>query len=499
MIDALVIGAGSTGLTLGCELIKRGLKVRLIEQLPEATDQSRALGLQSRTLEVFEKMGILDTFLKEGRVVQHINFNLNRKHLLEVDFHLLDAVYPFVLVIPQSVTERILAEHFTALGGTIERGVALQTIHDTQATVLHPNGKEEVIQTKWIFGCDGAHSTVRHSLNLPFTGAAFPESFALADVEIHTSLPDDQIHIFFQSTNLCGLIPLPEKNGFRIITLLSEKNAKQKLDIPFFHQSLDECTGLPLEIEKITWMSTFTIHRRIVPKMRDGNVFLLGDAAHIHSPVGGQGLNTSVHDAFNLAWKIALVHHNLGKECLLDSFDTERHPVAKAVLRYTTLGTNFITTRFLKRLLLPIAALFLRQPFFQKRLLRAISELSFAYPSSPIIGQGSKWQGPKPGERAPDAILSDQSRLFSLFFHPLHTLVCFGEAEFDPLLQMIKNSFLQTIRIVQLSSDESGQAIKAYSATLPCYYLIRPDGVIAYRSRSLDPKPFLDYLSKLFN
>ena len=127
---------------------------------------------------------------------------------------------PFFLIIPQSVTERILADHFATLGGTIERGVALQTLHDSQATVLHPNGEEEVIQAKWIFGCDGAHSTVRHSLNLPFTGAAFPESFALADVEIHTILPDDQFHIYFQSTKLCALIPLPEKNGFRIVALL---------------------------------------------------------------------------------------------------------------------------------------------------------------------------------------------------------------------------------------------------------------------------------------
>ena len=232
--------------------------------------------------------------------------------------------------------------------------------------------------------------------------------------------------------------------------------------------------------------------------MRVGNVFLLGDAAHIHSPIGGQGLNTSVHDAFNLAWKIALVHHNLGKESLLDSFNAERHPIAKTVLRYTTLGTNFVTTRFLKRLLLPIAAFFLRQPFFQKRLLRAISEFSFAYPNSPIIAHGSKWSGPKPGERAPDAILSDQSRLFSLFFHPLHTLVCFGEAEFDPLLQMIKESFSQTIRTAHLSSNEAGQAIKTYNATSPCYYLVRPDGVIAYRSRSLEPNPFRDYLSRIF-
>ncbi|MGC1879328.1 MAG: FAD-dependent monooxygenase [Rhabdochlamydiaceae bacterium] len=498
-MDGLIIGGGPTGLTLGCELIKRGLKVRLIEKLPQATDQSRALALQSRTLEIFERMGILDRFLKEGRIIHRGNFNHNHKLFASIDFAALQAPYPFILVVPQSETEKILADHFENLGGEIERGVSLQELLGEEAVLNHATGRIEKTSARWIFGCDGAHSEVRHSLNLPFKGAAFPETFALADVEMQIDLPQDQAHFYSYRSHVCGLIPLTAKNEFRII-VIGAKKQQVSTDLPFFHHFVKICSGLPLEIKRTSWTSIFTIHRRITSKMRVGNIFLLGDAAHIHSPAGGQGLNTSVQDAFNLGWKIALIHHNKAHKTLLDSFEQERFPAAKDVLRYTTLATKIISSRLLKAFLFPVFSHLSKKPFVQKYLTRSVSELNLSYHNSPIIAKDrdTHWKGPKPGERAPDAILADHRRLFQLLSHPLHTLVCFGDRQFEPLLEKINLNFPQTIRTVQISQDLAGEATEIYHTSLPCYYLIRPDGVISYRSRSLDPDPFFVYLAKIF-
>ncbi|MBS0604412.1 MAG: FAD-dependent monooxygenase [Verrucomicrobia bacterium] len=503
MVDALIVGAGPTGLTLGCELIKRGLSVRLIEQLAKPTDQSRALALHARTLEVFEKMGILREFLIRGLTVRKANLYFNKKRIGGIDFSHLIAPYPFILVLPQSETEQILAMHFEKLGGKIQRGVTLKEVSPTQARLLHADGREEILSPTWTFGCDGAHSTVRRSLNLPFDGTKFPESFALADVEADTSLSHEQAHMFFTAHADAALFPLPKKNWFRLILLTPEKEIDHppQLTLSHFQTHIDALSGGSVELLQTSWMTAFSVHRRITPKMRIGNIFLLGDAAHIHSPFGGQGLNTSVQDAFNLAWKIDLVHRGVGQEILLESFEKERHPVAKSVLRHTTIGTKVISSSFLKRCLVPLMGFLSNLPGFQRAFTNQISELDISYPRSPIIDYRStdkKWKGPLPGQRAPDANLAGNKRLFELLCHPLHTLLCFGGSELDPLVQQITRTFAPTIRTVHLFPSEMGDADSIYHASLPCIYLIRPDGIISYRSRSLDPHALLSYLSTIF-
>ncbi|MBI2810081.1 MAG: FAD-dependent monooxygenase [Candidatus Melainabacteria bacterium] len=490
MIDALIVGAGPTGLTLACELLKRGLTVRLIELLKTPTNQSRALGIQPRTLEVFEKMGLIDRFLKMGRKIQGGNFYRNHKKFGRLDFAAyLDAPYPFLLSLPQADTEKILSTHFESLGGKIERGVALKSLEGSTAEL----DTGEKIAAKWIFGCDGAHSAVRRSLDLPFKGATFPETFALADVELSNPLPADEVQFFLHRSGVCGIIPLPQKNVFRIIAI-NPKDKLSEASTAFFQGFLNRTSGHTLTITKTIWMSLFTIHRRIAPKMRVGNTFLVGDAAHIHSPAGGQGLNTSVQDAYNLAWKIALVHQGLSRDDLLDSYEAERYPVAKSVLRTTTFMTFLMTSRLLQGLLSSLFSLFLGSKFFQRRFTRTMSELYISYPKSPILTEPKdpNWQGPRPGERAPDAILSTNKRLYEHFFHPQHTLLCFGDC--GPLVSQIKARYAKVIRVVQL---ELGAA-PAYHTDRPCIYLVRPDDVIAYRSRSLDLEKFKAYLALLF-
>ncbi len=514
MTDVIIIGAGPAGLMLGCELLKRGIQVRLFEQLPKRIDhsESRALALQARTLEIFEKMGIIDEFMQRGRKVHHANIYKKGKRIASVNISQIDSPYPFILTLHQNVTEEILGRHFEKLGGNIERNKILITINGSQAVFQVPNKTEETVSARWIIGCDGAHSTVRHILGIPFQGAAFPETFALADVEVDSPFSDEEIHLFFSDRKLAGLLPLSKPNRFRILTLLGTQKTETppELTIEFMQELTQETSNCRLiRLKNTTWISIFTLHRRIVPQMRKGNLFLVGDAAHIHSPVGGQGLNTSVQDAFNLAWKLALVQQGAAKEKILNTYHQERHPIAKKVLKGTTMITKMLIASKAKMFIVSVLGFMITHTPLQKKIAYVISELQLCYGQN-LLNKGRLsaifWKGPKPGWRAPDvAELPDGKRLFQYLAHPRHTLLCFGNAE--ALAAQVREQFPNLIVILTISPsqqgsgyihDPAGQTAQRYAVEKDAIYLIRPDGVISYRSRKTNPGPFLRHLKRTF-
>jgi len=467
-IDVLVVGAGPTGLTLACELLRRSLQIRIIDRLPAQTTQSRALGLQARSLEVFEKLGILDKILDRGLPVDTVHLYENGKQIGRTSLSVLPIAYPFVLIIPQSETEEILNERLEQLGGKVERNRSLIELKEGQAIC-----STETIAAKWIIGCDGAHSVVRHSLNLPFNGTKFSENFALADVIVSDcSLARRDIHGFLSPAGVLGIIPLPKKNQFRLLTTSQE--ADLDLTIPFLKELIQERAHLSLSIEKILWASTFTIHRRIVPRMSQGSVFLCGDAAHIHSPAGGQGLNIGIQDAFNLAWKLAFVHQGHAAPELLSTYQEERHPVAQHTLWGTTFATFFISTPHagLRRFFFRALARLFKSEIFCKRFASALAEVRTHYKHSRLSWQPLRdifWRGPRPGQRAPLLENAEDTRL---------TLLIFGAPDFQPELsdQLFAFQHIPLDSVLALP----------YLAKRPCLYLIRPDGYIASRSRTLN-------------
>lgn len=511
--DGLIIGAGPTGLALACELARRGFHARLFDQLPSFQTQSRALGIQSRTLEIFEKMGIIDSFLAKGKIVKKGNFYHNGKCISSFQFtHIKEVAYPFILILPQVETEKILIDHYHKLGGSIERQMQLIKLSGSQATFQKSDHSEEAITAPWIFGCDGAHSRVRHALELPFEGTQFPETFALADVQLTPFLSPDEVHLFISKGQITGLIPLPELNHFRLVSVMPTSYKNTELDISFFQDRLTTCCQLQnIQIRSANWMTCFTVHRRIVPHMRVGNVFLLGDASHIHSPAGGQGMNTSIQDAYNLAWKLALVHQEKAHPSLLNSFEKERLPIALKVLKGTTHVTRMITSRFFKQFLFPFIGPIAKRAFFQRRLFKLISELNLTYSPSDIIAEPrseKNWIAPMIGSRAPDVLyLPNDARLFD-YFSPLHhTLLCFGGKEWQPLIDAVDKAIPKQFIAYYVSSTQTGDGIiydpikaiaDAYQGHFPCLFVIRPDGVIGYRTRSSNPAPLLAYLSRLF-
>ncbi|HEU5322583.1 MAG TPA: FAD-dependent monooxygenase, partial [Methylomirabilota bacterium] len=326
----------------------------------------------------------------------------------------LPSPYPFVLVLAQSETERLLEAHLEAQGVRVERRVELAAFAEdgggVTATLRHADGREETARAAWLVGCDGAHSTVRRGLGLPFEGARYEEGFWLADVRVAWRERPDELHGFIRPGGLLFAVPMRD-GRHRLIFAAPDGMALGDRDPTLAEvQRLVERLAPPgTVVSDPAWLSGFRIHRRIVPRLRQGRVLLAGDAAHIHSPAGGQGMNTGIQDADNLAWKLALVVSGEADPALLDSYHAERHPVARAVLRGTDRLTRLVLARHplvraLRDLLLPTL---LHVPAVQRAARRAVSETGIRYAESPILAGHARRGAIAPGDRLPAAVLMD--------------------------------------------------------------------------------------------
>ena len=408
--DVLIVGAGPVGLTMAAELTRYGLKVRIIDQAPEPTDKSKALVVWPRTLEHLDRLGLASTFVSAGLKATHGRFFARNQELASISLNLGATPFPFALMIPQSKTERILTEHLASVSVTVERPVKLTAIttNDTAVTVrlTGENDAVETLTTPWLIACDGAHSTVRHSLNAPFEGDTLPASWVLADIHLNGPVSTDSAEIHLHSEGILGIFPI-SSTRFRVIASTQAQENKDPT-LTDIQTLLDRRDGRGLKVSDPIWLAAFNINERKIANFRHNRIFLAGDAAHIHSPAGGQGMNTGMQDAFNLAWKLALIHHNLVAEAssplLLDSYNAERSPVAAKVLKGAGALTRMATLdnallRGVRNSLIHFLTGF---DIVQQTLSDTITELAISYPESPLNGKSSTPSGaPKPGERAP--------------------------------------------------------------------------------------------------
>ncbi len=486
MTDVLIVGAGPTGLVLAHELQRRNIEFRLIDAREGPEAYSRAMGIQSHTLEVLEKIGVLPTFLEKGRKAQEFSFLWNKK-TLTFSLKNLDAPHPYVLILPQSETEAILRKNLKVEWKT--RLIDLNTLE-------LPSGEKEEVSFPWIVGCDGAHSSVRHALEMPFRGSKLEEPFLLADIKVHTSFDFKGPFIFLSKKGFGLLIPYPLENTFRVVLPgLHEANTPQKLTALIKERGFSH----PLEVTEISILSSFQIQRRHAAKFRKNHVFLAGDAAHVHSPFGGQGMNTSIQDAFNLGWKLALVIKGGAPETLLDTYEAERLPVAKMVLKGTTWMTRLLT--FSQKRCPPlfywVFRFLLGSQKRRKKMGELISEIGISYAMNPInyeLLRDKDWKGPKSGMRAPDCPLANGSRLFERLKSPKFVLLLFSK---DPAFEeAIKEEYSEWIEVQVVK----GEAIRQkYAAGTKSLYLIRPDGYIGYRSQSFKTEEVVSYLLKILH
>ena len=419
----LICGAGPTGLVLALECARFGVPFRLIDRAAAPSPYSQALVIQARTLELLEPSGATERLLRNVHRVDAVCMYDGAHQVVEIEFAGMPTAYDYVAVVPQATTEKILLDQLNAMGGTLERRVTLTGLAFDEGggtATLETEGRTEQQRFSYVAACDGAHSTVRKLRNLSFQGQTLPESFMLADLVLDTTLDPHRIAVHLRDDgSVLAFIPIDGTNWRMICESPHEIPADPQLAD---FQAAIEVFGLASTTHAIrtTWTARYSISQRTVSHYRDDRAFFLGDAAHIHSPIGGQGMNAGIQDAINLAWKLALVQLDGAHPKLLDTYAQEREPVARGLLRLTDFGNRLLLTpnrvvRTLRDGLAPVAA---RLPGLKKRLRESIADLRIAYPTSPLSVHGrshhngtiagARLRGSRPATYHPQVLIDDE-------------------------------------------------------------------------------------------
>lgn len=509
--SVLIVGAGPTGLFMAEELARHGIQFRVIDKKANIQRVANAIWIQSRTLEMFDQLGMIDAFLRLGHRCRAISLYAKEKQLVSVPLNNVDSIYPFAIMLPQWETEKILHDRLQQMGHQAERSIELINIVQENdkviATLKHQHGSTETVSCDWLIGCDGANSTVRAKINMPFPGETITQQFVMADVIMDSFLPPDEVHLFFNNETIFIALPRGTKH-YRIGGNLQVDAPRKLYTEREVKELVAERTFGNYVVEKILSISPFWIHSKIVSDLRSGRVFLAGDAAHIHSPAGGQGMNSGMQDAYNLAWKLALVINKQAKESLLDTYALERYPVMKALVDRTDEVTKMALDdqAFLRKLRSFTRKVTRSHIRLSKKIGTEITEVGIRY-QSPIIEQLSpSVKSPRAGERAPDVVLSSNKNLYHYFREPKHYVLLFtGVAPTEKQLlkiqdiktKIFKNYANKVMDVIIVSSvatnqevlnqliDTEGKIHNAYAVKLSTICVVRPDTYLAYRSKRL--------------
>jgi 2-polyprenyl-6-methoxyphenol hydroxylase-like FAD-dependent oxidoreductase len=490
-VPVLIVGAGPTGLVLALWLTRLGVAVRIIDKTAGPGTTSRAVGVQARTLEFYRQVGLADAMVERGAVVPGVNFWARGAKAARLPFRHIGAglsPFPYLLDFTQDAHERLLIERLDTMGVRVERRTELvrfdQRPEGVRATLRRPDGSEETGEAAYLAGCDGAHSTVREGLAIGFPGGTYEGLFYVADVEASGPSIDGELHVDLDDGDFVGIFPLKGEGRVRLIGTVRAESGREGREPTFEDVKGRAIEHMRLTIAGVTWFSTYRVHHRVADRFRQGRAFLLGDAAHIHSPVGGQGMNTGIGDAVNLAWKIAAVLNEGAAVSLLDTYEAERIGFALRLVATTDRVFALVTKRGaiaqrVRTTLLPLIMSWLfRLPPFRRFAFRTISQIGIHYRRSPLSegaagsvrgGDRLPWVeiGPHEDNLAPLTSLSWQVHL--------HGEPRPGVVEACAALRLPIHAFART--------PAMGRAGLARGAL----YLIRPDGYIALADPAGDP------------
>lgn len=517
--QVLIAGAGPTGLMMACQFAIRNIPFRIVDKNKDHTAQSRAIVIHAASMEIFSQMGIDEDFLKIGKRVTAINYIVKgnvRNIRLFSDFGKGLTQFPFFLALEQSKTEGLLIDFLEKRGHKVEWNTELvslsQSNDQVQATLNHSDETEERVIAQWLIGADGAKSAVRHLLNIPFGGETYPMNLFVLDCKIDWPLKDDELSLAFSDHSFAGFFPLPGERC-RVISFVPKEFVGNP-DIRFedVNAGFAERMQMDIKLYDPNWISTYRAHHRYVSKFRTGRCFLAGDAAHVHSPVGAQGMNTGLHDAYNLAWKLALVIKGHAKEMLLSTYQDERLPFARRLVETTdrAFGVTIRQNPFIKIMRMYVAprllSLVVNIKPFARFIFKNISQIGIAYPHSLLSDNTFKssfpLNTPKPGERLPFIAFEDTSGKPVNIQHSIdglkmHLFILFGTGSSPEKQKLIDTTekYKNVISIEPIPFHQGSRNLyKALGIKKEGYYLIRPDLYIAYRSNRLDPKLLEAYL-----
>jgi 2-polyprenyl-6-methoxyphenol hydroxylase-like FAD-dependent oxidoreductase len=522
-ISVLITGAGPTGLMLACQLERFGIPYRIIEKNGGPTTQSRALAIQPRSLELFAQMGIAQKAVAQGKQAKAVNYVASGKlaQRLALEGHGEGLTeFPYLLILDQSKTERLLIDFLHQHGHSVEWQTELvaftQNSHGVLATLQHADGTQEQLEATWLVGADGAKSVVRHTLAIPFAGKTYDASLFVLDCRVNLPFKDDEGYIAFSETSFAAFFPMTE-GRCRVISILPEDlAAKEQITFEEVASGFAERMQLAVQLSDPKWISIYHAHHRAVATFRKGRCFLAGDAAHIHSPVGAQGMNTGLQDAHNLAWKLALVIAGQADPALLDTYNEERLPVAQRLVRTTdrvfrlTLNKNPLARAWMMYVAPKALALVLKVKPLARLAFITISQIGIHYRQSRLAQSASLGvfprHAPQPGDRLPYVAFYEQEKKVNIqqkVTAPVFHLLLFPGLHAEQKVQALHTVVQPFNRAIGIETipltPETQPLYEALGVQHGGCYLVRPDLFVAYRSTELDAAHFQHYLARFLS
>ncbi|MGY1745928.1 FAD-dependent monooxygenase [Blastococcus sp. SYSU D00695] len=509
----LVAGAGPVGLMAACQLARLGAPVRVVDPLERPTTESRAVGVHARSLEVMASLGVLPRLEARGRRIAALEMvdGTTGRTRARLELGGVPSRHPYLLDVAQPDTEEVLAERAAELGVVVERGVRLTALTqdaDGVEVTLRTGDAERTERVGWVVGTDGGHSTTRSLVGLQLEGGFAGQHFAMADVDVDTTCSPDTIHMFGHPDGLGIMFPLTGERA-RVMFAVGTPGPGDPT-LAQVQALADARTGGRVRVRHPRWLTYFEVHHAQVPRYRVGRVFLAGDAAHVHSPAGGQGMNTGLQDATNLAWKLALVARGRADAALLDTYDAERHPVGAAVVRATTVLTDVGTATGPAAALRDVAMFVVGHVHrLGATAARTVAELTIDHRDSPLsVQHGRATRGARAGERAPDpAGLARRDgapvSVEELLARPGVLVLARGA---DPQRVRLLRDLVGDLGSVWTVADGAGAEAadlldpggalaRAYGFAAEGLALVRPDGYLGLVSDAADPEVLRRYLA----
>ena len=500
--DVLIVGAGPTGLVLALWLTRLGARVRIVDKTAEAGTTSRALGVQARTLEFYSQVGLADAVVEHGHQILAANLWVTGKQVARAVFGEMGAglsPFPYALIYPQDEHERLLIERLTASGVAVERNTELVEFADAsggvRAHLKRADGTLETCEAVYLAGCDGAHSNVREALKIGFPGGTYAHLFYVADVEAAGAAMNGELHVALDSTDFLAVFPLKGEGRARLIGTVREDSQVEHDTLSWNDVSQRVIEWMRIDIQRVNWFSTYRVHHRVADHFRSGRAFLLGDAAHIHSPVGAQGMNTGIGDAVNLAWKLAAVLGGRADASLLDTYEPERIAFARRLVATTDEAFTGVTgdgalARLVRLHIVPILfPLITRLASLRRVMFRTISQIVVNYRGSNLSeGSAGMVHG---GDRLPwvklnlNGIEDNFAPLTSLDWQ-LHV---YGEAA--PTIQAMCDARRLPLHTFPWRSDMDRAGLQRNAV-----YLVRPDGYVGVADSVGSAITITSYLDK---
>jgi 2-polyprenyl-6-methoxyphenol hydroxylase-like FAD-dependent oxidoreductase len=513
MTDVLIVGAGPTGLMMASQLVRHGVRFRIIDEQVDRVHESRAFGIQARTMEIFDQLGLGAELAARVRRAEPVRGHVNGEEVITLRFDEIgdDTRYGSLYLLPQPETEQILLDDLHARGATVERPVRLRTFHQDRDGVTAEiealsNGGAETIRCRYIVGCDGARSRVRDVLGIPFEGATYHQEFVLADVRLADA--GHGLRFFIGRRGLAVIAPVGALT--RVMGARFDAPPHGTDEPPTVDEVMEvvRAASAPIAFSRAEWLSRFRLHHRATRRYRDGRAFLAGDACHIHTPLGGQGMNTGLQDATNLAWKLAVVLRG-GPDELLDTYEQERQRVGELLVRTTDRAFGLLTSRrplvrVLRDLLAPhLLPLAIGSRRVRRRLERFVSQLDIHYHANPFVratvagADDAFRRGLHAGCRMPDLPLGS-STLHALLRGPAVHVLAVGACD-EVGLRSLARRHAPAVQVHRIPrSPAARQVFERFGVTDTAVYVVRPDGYVGFRSYGASLVDAAAYLDALF-